>query len=79
MERLERHAQSAVRRRQAGQTGLCVSRGCEYLWSTVLHLARDVKRVEDVDSSGPDHAADPVRYGCLRQRHEAHQVALFGV
>lgn len=22
---------------------------------------------EDVDSSGPDHAADTVRYGCLRE------------
>jgi len=33
----------------------------------VPFLPRDVKRVEDVDSTGPDHAADAVRYGCLRQ------------
>jgi hypothetical protein len=33
----------------------------------VPYLARDQKRVEDVDSSGPDHAADAVRYGCLRE------------
>jgi hypothetical protein len=25
--------------------------------------------VEDLDSRGPDHAADAVRYGCLRERH----------
>lgn len=48
--------------------GLYVTRGCEYFWSTVPYLARDQKRVEDVDSSGPDHAADAVRYGCLRHR-----------
>lgn len=45
--------------------GLYVSRGCEYFWSTVPYLGRDQKRVEDVDSSGPDHGADAVRYGCL--------------
>ena len=48
--------------------GLYVSRGCSYWWQTVPTLARDLKRVEDVDSSGPDHAADATRYGCLRQR-----------
>lgn len=47
--------------------GLYISRVCEYFWQTVPYLARDQKRVEDVDSSGPDHAADAVRYGCLRQ------------
>lgn len=47
--------------------GLYISRGCEYFWSTVPYLARDVKRVEDVDSSGPDHGADAVRYGCLQR------------
>ena len=51
--------------------GLYVSRGCEYFWATVPYLARDQKRVEDVDSSGPDHAADAVRYGCLRMRRSA--------
>lgn len=51
--------------------GLYVSRACEYFWATVPNLARDQKRVEDVDSSGPDHAADAVRYGCLRLRRQA--------
>lgn len=47
--------------------GLYVSRVCEYFWATVPYLARDQKRVEDVDSSGPDHAADAIRYGILRR------------
>ncbi len=46
--------------------GLYISRACSYFWETVPYLGRDPKRVEDVDSSGPDHAADAVRYGCLR-------------
>ena len=56
--------------------GLYISRACEYFWSTVPYLARDVRRVEDVDSSGVDHGADAVRYGCLRLRHGAW---LFGL
>lgn len=51
--------------------GLYVSRNCEYFWATVPYLARDQKRVEDVDSSGPDHAADACRYGLLRQSRAA--------
>lgn len=41
--------------------GLYVSRACAYWWATVPTLARDQKRIEDVDSSGPDHAADACR------------------
>lgn len=48
--------------------GLYVSRSCEYFWATVPYLARDQRRVEDVDSSGPDHAADSTRYGLLFPR-----------
>lgn len=51
--------------------GLYVGRACEYFWATVPYLARDQKRVEDVDSSGPDHAADACRYGLLRVRRDA--------
>lgn len=54
---------------QAGEparAGLYVSRACEYFWAAVPSLPRDPKRIEDVDSSGSDHAADAVRYGCLR-------------
>ena len=45
--------------------GLYVSRACSYWWATVPYLARDQRRVEDCDSSGPDHAADCCRYGLL--------------
>ena len=43
--------------------GLYISRAAEYFWATVPYLARDHKRVEDVDTTGPDHAADACRYG----------------
>lgn len=46
--------------------GLYVSRGCEYFWATVPCLARDQKREEDLDSTGPDHGADACRYGLMR-------------
>lgn len=51
--------------------GLYVTRACHYFWSTVPYLARDQRRPEDVDSSGPDHAADAARYACLRLRRVA--------
>lgn len=54
---------------QAGEPdrpGLYVARSCEYFWATVPSLARDSRRIEDVDTTGPDHGADAVRYGCLR-------------
>lgn len=54
---------------QAGErdrAGLYVSRACGYFWETVPMLARDMKRIEDLDSTGPDHGADAIRYGCLR-------------
>ena len=50
--------------------GLYVSRACSYFWDTVPCLARDQERVEDVGSSGPDHAADACRYGVQRLRRE---------
>ncbi len=50
------------------RAGLYVSRACEYFWATVPYLARDDRRVEDVDSDGPDHAADAARYACMALR-----------
>jgi len=58
--------------------GLYISRGCEYFWETVPYLGRDQKRVEDVDSQGADHAADAVRYGCLRERMQAGVIRVSG-
>jgi hypothetical protein len=49
--------------------GLYVSRACSYFCKTVPMLPRDPKRIEDVDSTGPDHGADAVRYGCLRTEY----------
>jgi hypothetical protein len=51
--------------------GLYVARNCKYWWQTVPTLARDPRRIEDIDSSGPDHAADACRYGCLQQNRKA--------
>jgi hypothetical protein len=47
---------------EQGVPGLYVSRACEYWWQTVPVLPRDPRRIEDVDSRGPDHAADACRY-----------------
>ena len=47
--------------------GLVIARHCRYFWNTVPMLARDPKRIEYLDSTGPDHGADAIRYGCLRQ------------
>jgi hypothetical protein len=59
--------------------GLYVARTRSYFGSTVPYLGRDPKRVEDVDSSGPDHAADAARYGCLCESQGVRIVALSGV
>nr|BDD47601.1 phage terminase large subunit [Gammaproteobacteria bacterium] len=53
---------------QAGKPdvpGLYISRSCAYFWATVPYLARDPRNSNDVDSTGPDHGADAVRYGCI--------------
>jgi len=49
--------------------GLYIARNCEYFWSTVPYLGRDPRKADDVDTRGPDHAADACRYGCLYQKH----------
>jgi hypothetical protein len=46
--------------------GLYVSRRCRYFWLTAPYVGRDMKRPEDVDSSGADHALDAMRYGTQR-------------
>jgi hypothetical protein len=57
--------------------GLYIARHCEYFWATVPYLGRDPKRIEDVDSRGPDHAADAARYGCLRESMEMQRIPPF--
>lgn len=58
--------------------GLYIARNCQYFWATVPYLARDEKRVEDVDTTGPDHAADAVRYGCLQRDYRAKIISFAG-
>lgn len=29
-------------------------------------VARDPKRIENMDTTSPDHGANAIRYGCLR-------------
>lgn len=45
--------------------GLYISRACSYLWETLPILPRDPRHPDDVDSRGPDHGADALRYGAL--------------
>ena len=59
--------------------GLYISRGCEYFWSTVPFLGRDPRKTDDVDSRGPDHAADSARYGCLYNKPWGGVVKIVGV
>jgi len=51
--------------------GLYIARNCEYFWQTVPYLGRDPRKAEDVDTKGPDHAADACRYGCMHQKYSA--------
>lgn len=59
--------------------GLYIARHCEYFWATVPYLGRDPRRVEDLDSRGPDHGADACRYGLLRQRQQMVKMQLGGL
>ncbi len=45
--------------------GLYVSRRCAGFWNTAPMLARDLRRVEDLDTGQADHWADACRYGLL--------------
>lgn len=49
------------------RAGLYISRSCTYFWQTVPTLPRDPKRIEDLDTTGPDHGADAMRYGCFKK------------
>jgi len=59
--------------------GLFIARHCEYFWATVPYLGRDPRRVEDVDIRGPDHSADAVRYGVLREAQEVQFMEVGGI
>jgi hypothetical protein len=48
--------------------GLFLSRRCRYAWQTLPFLMRSPKRREDVDTDGPDHGGDSLRYGAGFER-----------
>ena len=58
--------------------GLYVSARCEYFWATVPTLPRDSRRIEDVDSSAPDHAADAIRYAISWQPPDGGSAPIVG-
>ena len=58
--------------------GLYVSRGCEYFWSTVPFIGRDVNNAEDLDTRAADHAADAVRYGVAYEPPHVQSYKLSG-
>lgn len=56
---------------QAGEPdvpGLYVSRDCAYWLETVPFLERDPRKLNDVRTDGPDHAADACRYACFYEK-----------
>lgn len=48
-----------------GQPGLWATARCRYFWETVPFIQRDDHRPEDIDTGGPDHAADAARYAAM--------------
>jgi hypothetical protein len=58
---------------------LYISRRCEYLWETLPYIARDPKRVDDVDSRGPDHGCDAARYSLLEDRATVRAIPIKGM
>jgi hypothetical protein len=46
--------------------GLWVNDRCQYFWLTVPDLQRDDNQPEDINTDGPDHAADAVRYAVMQ-------------
>lgn len=61
-----------------GQPGLWISERCSYFWQTVPHLQRDIKRPEDILTTGPDHGADACRYLCMEVGKHAFHGSIIG-
>jgi hypothetical protein len=59
--------------------GLYIARHCEYAWETLPTLGRDPRRPEDLDSRSADHAADALRYGCLRRNTAATVASIWKI
>jgi hypothetical protein len=52
-------------RERSGGPGLWATARCRYFWETVPFVQRDDARPEDIDTGGPDHAADAARYAVM--------------
>lgn len=48
--------------------GLWISEHCKYLWATLPYLQRDPRYPEDIETSGPDHGADALRYAVMHAK-----------
>lgn len=62
----------------AGRPFLTISPECRYWWRTLPSLQQDEHDADDVDTDGPDHAADGTRYWAMSRpsptRHLADRV-----
>jgi hypothetical protein len=52
--------------------GLWVHDGCRYLAETLPTIPRNKLRMEDCDTTGPDHGVDCIRYICNHEAPMAH-------
>jgi hypothetical protein len=57
----------ASARERDGRPGLWISARCRYFWETAPFVQRDAHRPEDIDTHGPDHALDAVRYAVMHE------------
>jgi hypothetical protein len=67
---INEHLSNAVLRN--GKPGLYISERCEYLTATIPIIMRDAKRREDIDTAGPDHGVDALRYFTLSKPNVAN-------
>lgn len=58
--------------------GLYVTEHCPYWLKTVPYLDRNPRRPEDVDTTGPDHAADACRYALIYEQPRIQVKRLIG-
>jgi hypothetical protein len=57
----------AATRDRTGKPGLLISEKCVYLLATLPHIQRNQTRIEDLDTQGPDHGCDALRYAANSQ------------
>lgn len=48
--------------------GLWIGERCRYLWATLPYLQRDPRYPEDIETNGPDHGADALRYAVMHAK-----------